>query len=275
MSDRQRHDASDLPQGVVDRDAKIEQLLLVGLDHYFNGQYEQAIYVWTRVLFLDRGHARARAYIERARGALAERQRESDELVHTGLAAFDRGDVNAARELLTSALERGGPHEQALATLDRLNRLEPAGGPADGVERPRNRRRPMDRPASGSASAHRLRVLPVVFVVAIGTAGLYVATVWDQLAPLLPLPRVTPETTVAPVRADPVPVVSVGEMALARARLLFERGRLHEALRLLEEVRPGDPLRPEADELRAAIQRALLAGTSPSPSATGGNPGQQ
>jgi hypothetical protein len=49
----------------ADRDAKIEQLLLAGLDHYFAAQYDCAISVWTRVLFLDRSHARARAYIDR------------------------------------------------------------------------------------------------------------------------------------------------------------------------------------------------------------------
>src|SRR5207244_4224363 len=62
----------------VERDAKIEQLLLTGLDHYFLGQYDDAINVWTRALFLDRSHPRARAYIERARSAQAERQRESE-----------------------------------------------------------------------------------------------------------------------------------------------------------------------------------------------------
>src|SRR5438132_3315772 len=63
----------------VDRTAKIEQLLLVGLDHYFAAQYDQAINVWTRALFFDRSHPRARAYIERARTALAERQRQRSE----------------------------------------------------------------------------------------------------------------------------------------------------------------------------------------------------
>src|ERR1700682_6846669 len=81
------------------RDAKIEQLLLVGLDHYFAAQYEQAINVWSRALFLDRNHARARAYIERARSALAERQRQSEELLHTGVAAFERGEGGGARRL--------------------------------------------------------------------------------------------------------------------------------------------------------------------------------
>src|SRR3954451_2114233 len=87
-------------------ESRIEELLLAGLDHYFNGQHELAIGVWTRVLFLDRGHARARAYIERARGAVAERQREGEELLQTGVAAFQRGDVADARRLLNSAVDR-------------------------------------------------------------------------------------------------------------------------------------------------------------------------
>ena len=39
-----------------ERDARIEELLLVGLDHYFAGRHELAINIWTRVLFLDRSH---------------------------------------------------------------------------------------------------------------------------------------------------------------------------------------------------------------------------
>ena len=88
MSDPLRTDpphASE-PASDADREAKIEQLLLAGLDHYFSARYEHAINVWTRALFLDRSHARARAYIERARSALAERQRESEELLHSGVA---------------------------------------------------------------------------------------------------------------------------------------------------------------------------------------------
>ena len=34
----------------ADRDARIEQLLLAGLDHYFAADYELAITVWTRAL---------------------------------------------------------------------------------------------------------------------------------------------------------------------------------------------------------------------------------
>src|SRR4051794_9310817 len=127
MSDPLRIDGSRAHADVAsesDRDAKIEQLLLVGLDHYFGARYELAINVWTRALFLDRSHARARAYIDRARSAIAERQRESEELLQTGVAAFQRGDGDEARRLLQAAIEGGAPSEEALAVLDRLDRLE-------------------------------------------------------------------------------------------------------------------------------------------------------
>src|SRR5437764_3851648 len=126
MSDPLRTDGSRALEGAsdADRDAKIEQLLLSGLDHYFAAQYEQAINIWTRALFLDRSHARARAYIDRARSALAERQRQCEELLQTGVAAFHRGDAEEARRLLQAAIEAGAPPEDALAFLDRLNRLD-------------------------------------------------------------------------------------------------------------------------------------------------------
>src|SRR5436190_11963276 len=109
----------------AERDARIEQLLLAGLDQYFAGQYDQAINVWTRVLFFDRGHARARAYIDRARRAQAERQRESEELLHTGTLAYRSGDVKEARRLLQAALDSGAPLELAFPMLERLNQIEP------------------------------------------------------------------------------------------------------------------------------------------------------
>src|SRR5215468_5014147 len=103
------------PSPDVERDAKIEQLLLAGLDHYFAAQYDQAINVWTRALFFDRNHPRARAYIDRARSALAEKQRHSEELLHDGVAAFHRGEGDEARRLLQAAIDGGAPADEALA----------------------------------------------------------------------------------------------------------------------------------------------------------------
>ncbi len=54
-------------------------------------------------------------------------------------------------------------------------------------------------------------------------------------------------------------VPRTAEIALERARVLFGSGRLHDALRVVDLVRPADPVRQEADRLKADIQRELLA----------------
>src|SRR5207248_3307252 len=163
MSDPLRTDGTRARDGAPapDRDAKIEQLLLVGLDHYFAARYELAINVWTRALFLDRSHARARAYIERARSALAERQRESEELLQNGVAAFHRGEADEARRLLHAAIEAGAPSEEALAILERMNRLEaPVAAAALPQTRTLRRRLPLaSRAAAPSAGGILVAVL--------------------------------------------------------------------------------------------------------------------
>src|SRR5947199_3635384 len=162
------------PTSDVDRDAKIEQLLLAGLDHYFAARYDQAINVWTRALFLDRSHPRARAYIERARSALAERQRKSEELLHTGVAAFQRGEGDEARRLLHAAIDGGAPSDEALAVLDRLNRLEAAAAPATAPAATPSRRERTRQTADAGAraeSGRRATVFAIVSIVIVG-AGL-------------------------------------------------------------------------------------------------------
>jgi tetratricopeptide (TPR) repeat protein len=273
MSDASGSDsahARDAASG-ADRDAKIEHLLLVGLDHYFAAQYEQAINVWTRALFFDRSHARARAYIERARSALAERQRESEELLQTGVAAFHRGEGDTARRLLQAAIDGGAPADEALAVLERLNRLEGAEPPST----PRAGRLPrVKRPRPIDGASHSFGVV-AVWMLAAGLAVLavgYVATPRGRLdLRSLWLPD-APSTTAAPVAVDRVlPLPRQGETILARARALIAGGHLREAIAALEGVRFTDPQRAEADRLRGDIQRQLLALTSVPAGASAGS----
>jgi len=237
-------------------ESRIEELLLAGLDHYFSGQHELAISVWTRVLFLDRSHARARAYIERARGAIAERQREGEELLQTGAAAFLRGDAENARRLLTSAVERGAQRDEAFAMLDRIERLSPAVRPELG-EPDRRARQVATRPLQ-SRPRRGIRAATLLLVLAIGLAsGVLVMIAWSSgVFPWSPWPA-SPAATVGSPEA-PLPVPSAAEVSLARARTWTGSGRLRDALTALDAIRPGDPLRPQADELRARIQQQLL-----------------
>ena len=247
-------EAGDLPER--ERDARVEELLLAGLDHYFVGQHELAISVWTRVLFLDRGHARAKAYIDRARSAISERQREGDELLHTGAAAFDRGDAGVARTLLTSAVERGAQSEEALVLLERLNRFEPTRvRPARSVVPAQIDALP-DPGASDRSGSSRVAWIATGVLAGLATAGVvaWIALTrpdWLPLSPASTLPRAT-------AAEDPLPVPKQSEALISRGRALYEDGRLRDALRVLDAVAESDPLRRDADELRAEIQRKLL-----------------
>jgi hypothetical protein len=257
MTDALRSDRSSGDAPDRDRDTRIEELLLTGLDHYFAGEHELAINVWTRVLFLDRGHAKARAYIERARGAASERQREGEELLHSGAAALKRGDRAAARQLLTSAVERGASGDDALALLDRLDQLDAASNGA-GVRRLPHVARSEHHVETVSSRARR--DARIVWVAAGILAGIVIAAVvggylWIVAGPF----ELGVTRTAIPVLAEePLPVPAACEIRLARARDLVRQDRLHEALAALE---PGDPDRQHQagfDELRARIQRQLL-----------------
>lgn len=252
----------------AEREAKIEQLLLIGLDHYFDGQYDQAINIWTRALFLDRGHARARAYIERARGALAERQRESEELLQRGLAAFDRGASAEARRLLEAAMTRGAPRDEALSVLDRIQRLDPPinSSPASIAEAP------ILAPSASTSNRWGSHGPWLIASTAVALAGIVLGLMavgilsfqvrWGR-------PQPTPTAALAPSANtdDALPLPRRGERALSRARLLAQSGRLRDGLASLDQIAITDEERPAADRLRAEIQRQLLAAGSAAPAA--------
>lgn len=241
---------------------RVEQLLLTGLDHYFAGRYERAIHVWTRVLFLERGHPRACAYIDRARSALAERQRESEELLHRGTAAFDGGEVSNARRLLTAAVERGAPPEVALAYLGRLDRLEASTDLPDLHAGARESE--STDPALPTRTGSRSRTI------AIGAAALVAVTMLAWFAgALLDFGAVGAKRAEPPSAAiDPVPVPNASDVVLARAKALYETGRLQDAIRLLATIGPADANRVESDRLLADIQRTLLASADAAPDAS-------
>lgn len=252
--------AADALQGHA-RDARVEQLLLAGLDHYFIGHYAQAIHVWTRVLFLDRGHARARAYIERARSAEAERQREADELLHRGSAAFEQGEPVAARRLLTAAIERGAAPEVPLAYLGRLDRLAPPTPSAAEPSVP-----PIVEAAAARATRNaRRQVWGATALVAAGILVVaFVAGFAGAIADLGGWGVDTHASSPAAGPADAVPLPRASDLSLARARDLFAHGKARDALRLIATVSEDDPNRAEADKLLADVQRTLLAASDPS-----------
>jgi hypothetical protein len=121
-------------------------------------------------------------------------------------------------------------------------------------------------------------VLFVLLLIAAAAAVVVVAS-WDQLRVWIPALNTGVQDRLAPPRAvqEPLIVPLSSETILHRARAHFESGRVYDALRAVDAVRPTDPLRAEADKLKAEIQlRLLTLQTSPggAPPSIGANPPQ-
>lgn len=282
-SDAIRRSATDSGSNPSDRAALIEQLLLAGLDQYFSGDYEQAIHVWTRVFFLDRGHARARAYIERARGALAERQREAEAQGLDGDAAVGIGlgaSAGAASRVVTVSSRTAGDTATARALVPRrFSRRDLLLGSSDvliedGMSIESDPMAPIraDLKELRADTPGGTRLLTHVVLVTLATVLLcgaaYVVVDRDRVATWW---RMASDPGISPpaLPAEPLPMPRASDQAMVRARQLFEHGRLREAMQTLATIRVDDPVRGDADALLADIERALLAraGLTQTPSA--------
>jgi hypothetical protein len=225
-------------------------LLLAGLDQYFAGRFDQAIDIWTRVAFLDRRNTRAKAYIDRARGLVAERQREVEALVHEGVAAYHAGDLLVARSLLSRAVDRGGQSDTAQLFLERLQRSgEPLPAAATVPVAPSA---PRQTPATSMWSWVVTAAVSSALVLAILVAARPVALFIAEMPLAVP--------AAAPVSPPPLPVAWPADRVLEQAKALRAEGRRSEALRALNGVDVADAQRPAADALRAEIQQEILAG---------------
>jgi tetratricopeptide (TPR) repeat protein len=236
----------------ADRESRTEALLVDGLDQYFQGHFDEAIHLWTRVLFIDRTHARARAYINRARTAQAEGLRRADEMLQTAGDLLTRGDLEQARRLLANAEQASGADEKVAELWARLERVErtrqvAATGSSIGIvdARPVRNWRSIWRVAAQAIAAGAFAVL-LVSVVASPVVGEW----------LTGSRRAGSPGAAAAIR--PLDVLSVEDVALIRARQLYARGRLAEALDVLDRVDGASGNREAVDQLRVEIQRWLL-----------------
>ena len=152
--------------------------------------------------------------------------------------------------LLTTAVERGAPHEQTLPVLHRIGLLDlSTPGPVSATV-------PLGRWRRSSVIEDvpqaRLRLGPVLVVAcAIGVASFVLART-DA--------RTDAGTPVAAFEAtlSPLPVPAPSEAYLARAEAFYRAGKLADALAALDRVDAGDGHFRDAQGLRGRVQRAML-----------------
>lgn len=220
-----------------DQAARIDQLLTAGLDEYFAGRYDGAVQVWSRVFFLDRTNARARAYIERARSAVAERQRVAE--ASAAAAGVPRVFAEDSRSSESRPVSEAGVRVVGGALAARL---------APPVAAPAIRAEVVD--ARSQAASRRSRIAHALLVAAAGVllfvAG-YTVAARDRLAEFV---------TGVSTRRAPAASARASEVDLHDAQQAFAARRYDDARRALARIPAGDPLRAEADVLVAQIQRA-------------------
>jgi hypothetical protein len=101
----------------------------------------------------------------------------------------------------------------------------------------------------------------LVMVVVVAAVAAFAAASSGAIDWRAMLPADAPTTTLsAPLPREIMPPPPRrGELSLARARTLAAAGHLRDALVALDGVRATDRERPDADRLRADIQRQLIA----------------
>ena len=165
-----------------------------------------------------------------------------------------RGALDEARTLLARAATTTHDDERVAELWTRIDRVERAraGSP-----------RPSARAAVVDAVPMRVwsrTVNSAMRLLAAGALGALVVTAGTSPAVQEWISGVgAPAPPPMADAADRLPVLASTDVALVRARTLFARGRLAEALQVLNRIDVTGPDRQAADALRVEIQQILLS----------------
>lgn len=247
---------------------KTRELMQQGEDYFRVGLYQQAIHVWTRTLFLDRGNPVARAAIERAKRAIAERQRRLDAAVAEAVRLVDNGERQRARHALRWVLTRDPRHSEGRALLERLEglgrrreratraRLVP-GEPLS--PRTQSRRHdPRPAPPRNPASPLKMAVFLFSALCVFAGAGLYLHLNWDFLIhdPLFD----RHDLAAQPFGTDRelLPPPALDDLHYFNGARLYAKGRYRDALAELARVGRQSSRAEQARGLILRIEERLL-----------------
>ena len=261
-------------------------LLRQGEELYSRGLYHQAIHVWTRILFLDRGNPDARLRIDKAMEAVAERQRSLDAEIAEAKGLFDAGEIERARERVRSVLAAEGRHGEGVqlaAAIEAVGRRnEPAqevspeadalavrtATTAKGVvfKVPKGPRPSSHRVGRPATSRFKMAAFLLGALLLFGVSAFYLSENWEAIVSDGAFDHPANLTTaVLPDRlASSVP--DLAQLRYYNGERLFAQGRYREALAELRRVDRDSTVVTEARSLILRIEDRLLRGpTGPEP----------
>lgn len=256
---------------------KTEELYLHGDELFGKGLFQRAVHVWTRILFMDRGNPKARKAIDRAKKALAERQRLLDAEVATAGRLFEEGDLEGAGSLIRAVLAADPRHieghhvAERIAALDRRNVDGQPGGASCEIESapvPSRRglllrvsKKASARPeTAASSSPLKMAVFALTAVLVFAAGALYLHLNWDSFVSDGAFANSTSPSGLSDPDAPSLP--DPAELRYYNGARLFAKGRYREALLELSLVDRSSATAEEARGLILRIEERLLRGAS-------------
>ncbi len=257
-------------------------LLRQGDELYSQGLYHQAIHLWTRILFLDRGNREARLRIERAKETVAELERRLDVEVAEAQGLFDAGEIEAARERIRSVLATDGSRGEAkelAAAIESLDRRKdatqevprdadalgaPVSAPARGVVIKVPKVARAASPGVGRPATSRFKM--AAFLLGAGLlfalSAFFLSENWDALVSDGAFGQ--PAGLGAGVQGERLPasVPDLSQLRYYNGERLFAQGRYREALSELRRVDRDSTVTAEARSLILRIEDRLLRGVT-------------
>jgi len=256
-----------------DDQKKIAQYLADGDRAFDSGDYQKAIDLWSRIFLIDVTNDEASQRIEKAKAKRREIEQRIEGVIAAGVAAYDKRDYDAARTKFNEAVRLDPGNETATEYLGRLTDAvveggaaartapfaptksepretfdifadddfgagetltppEPAAAP---VAVPSKKKETAARPAAGPAKRSGvMSLLVVVLIVAVLGAGGWFA--WQKFF------NKPPETAAAT------------QATFRQASALAQRGKYDQAIAMLQDVKPNDPLHDRALVMIADLQ---------------------
>ena len=251
-----------------DDQKKIEQYLADGDRAFGGGDYQQAIDLWSRIFLLDVTNEQASERIEKAKSARRGLEAQADSLLAAGVQAFDRGDVNAAKENFSKVLQADPHNPAALDYMEKLN-SGAVGGIAEAYTKPAATPPPIEdvfaeepavsedsiipppptagarKPAAAkaapkpAAAAAKSSGLPMRAILMVAIAVVLVGGGWFAWTKFMSKPSNDATGT---------------EATFKQATVLAQRGQYDAAIMLLQDIKPTDPQHDKALSMIADLQ---------------------
>jgi tetratricopeptide (TPR) repeat protein len=140
-SDGEGSGVADIKDGDEESIASsIQELIQRGQEAYDQRDQPQAISLWSRVFLLKPTHPEAGHLIERAKKSLAETETQIESLFSKARDAFDEGENDAARLLITKALALRPNHLEVNLLREQLDREQGVESSQPRAEEPPKRR---------------------------------------------------------------------------------------------------------------------------------------